>query len=289
MRPLRLSIFLPLLLFIGVAQAAPKSQPWPRWQVHDSHSTANIDYSAWTAFLQKYVVNSKDGINRVRYGAVSADDRKALTHFIDTLEGVKIDHYSRARQRPYWTNLYNAETVNLVLQHYPIKSIRDIDLGHGLSGFVGGLFSAGPWDAKVLKVEGVALSLNDIEHRILRPIWKQDPRTHYSVNCASLGCPNLRREAYTAQNMQQMLDAAARDYINNPRGAKVSDGKLSVSSLYIWYQSDFGGNDAGVIAQLKKYADPKLKKQLEGITTISSHHYDWALNAAPADTPADSN
>ncbi len=229
------------------------------------------------------MVKSSDGINRVRYGAVSSADRKALDGYIHTLERVKIDHYSRAQQRPYWTNLYNAETVDLVLQHYPLKSIRDINLGHGLSGFVDGLFGSGPWDAKVLKVEGEALSLNDIEHRILRPIWKQDPRTHYSVNCASLSCPNLRRHAFTAQNMEQMLNSGARDYINNPRGAEVVDGKLSVSSIYIWYQSDFGGTDAGVIAHLKKYADPKLKKQLEGISTISSHHYNWALNNAGSD------
>lgn len=280
MRQLHLSVFLPLLFFAATAQAAPKSNLWPRWQAHDHNSTAQIDHSAWTAFLQKYVVKSKDGINLVRYGAVSADDRKALESYIHTLESVKIDHYSRAQQRPYWTNLYNAETVNLVLQHYPIKSIRDINLSHGLSSFVGGLFDSGPWDAKVLKVEGVALSLNDIEHRILRPIWKQDPRTHYSLNCASLSCPNLRRQAYTAQNMEQMLNSGARDYINSPRGAKVTGGKLSVSSIYIWYQSDFGGNDAEVIAHLKKYADPKLKKQLQNITNISSHHYDWKLNAA---------
>lgn len=279
MRPSFSRLALPLLFALSTAQAAPKADLWPRWQAHDDSSTSTIDHSAWTAFLQKYVIKSSDGINRVRYGAVTADDRKALEHYIETMEAVKIDQYSRARQRPYWTNLYNAETLDLVLQHYPVKSIRDINLGGGLSGFVGGLFSRGPWDAKVLKVEGVALSLNDIEHRILRPIWK-DPRTHYSVNCASLGCPNLRREAYTAENMEQMLDAGARDYINNPRGARVTNGKLSVSSIYVWYQSDFGGNDAGVIAHLKKYADAKLKKQLQGITSISSNHYNWSLNAA---------
>lgn len=279
MRAIIRGLTLSLLLFTGIAQAAPKAEPWPRWQVHDAHSSATIDHSAWTDFLQRYVVKGDDGINRVRYAAVSQADRAALQRYIDTMEAVKIDDYSRAQQRPYWTNLYNAETVELVLRHYPVKSIRDINLSHGLSGLVGGLFNAGPWDAKVLQVEGVKLSLNDIEHRILRPIWK-DPRTHYSVNCASLGCPNLRRQAYTADNMQQMLESGAREYVNSPRGAQVNDGKLTVSSLYVWYQSDFGGDDAGVIAHLEKYADARLKRQLRGIKTISGDHYDWSLNNA---------
>lgn len=270
-----------LLLFLtGLAQAAPKAVTWQRWTVHDNASSAQISYTSWTRFLQKYVIHGKHGINLVRYAAVSPVDHKSLIDFIKRLEAVKIDHYSRQQQRPYWTNLYNAETVNLVLQHYPVKSIRDIDLGSGLSGFFNGLIHTGPWNAKVLKVEGVPVSLNDIEHRILRPIWNQDPRTHYSLNCASISCPNLRRRAYTAQNMQQMLNSGARDYINNPRGVQIKHGKLIVSSIYVWYKSDFGGTDAGVIAHLKRYAKPGLEKQLQGITRISGNHYNWALNDA---------
>ena len=172
----------------------------------------------------------------------------------------------------YWINLYNALTVDTVLNHYPVGSIRDISISPGL-------FNRGPWDRKLVTVEGQALSLNDIEHRILRPIW-HDPRIHYAVNCASLGCPNLANTAYDGSHLDAMLDAAARAYVNNPRGAAVHDGKLTVSSIYRWYEADFGSTDAGVIAHLKRYAEPPLAAALNGISAIADDHYDWRLNDA---------
>ncbi|MGH8456216.1 MAG: DUF547 domain-containing protein, partial [Stenotrophobium sp.] len=107
-----------------------------------------------------------------------------------------------------------------------------------------------------------------------------DPRTHYSVNCASLSCPNLAARAWTAGSLDEMLDAAARAYVSSPRAVSVQDGKLSVSSIYVWYQADFGGSDAGVITHLKQYAAPALAAQLAGVRKISDDHYDWALNDA---------
>jgi hypothetical protein len=162
--------------------------------------------------------------------------------------------------------------VKTVLEAYPVKSIRDIKISPGL-------FASGPWGKKLAKIEGEPVSLDDIEHRILRPIWK-DPRTHYAVNCASIGCPNLPRDAFTRANMEALLEAGAKAYVNHPRGAKVSGGKLVVSSIYVWFKEDFGGNDAGVIAHLKRYANAELAKALEGVSVIASDDYDWALNEA---------
>ena len=119
--------------------------------------------------------------------------------------------------------------------------------------------------------------LNDIEHRILRPIWR-DPRIHYAVNCASVGCPNLMTEAFAGDRLDAQLDGAARAYVNTPRGARIEDGKLVVSSIYIWFGEDFGGNDAGVIAHLKRYAEPQLGNRLKSLKAISDHRYDWSLN-----------
>jgi hypothetical protein len=167
-------------------------------------------------------------------------------------------------------DLYNEETVVLVLNHYPVASIRDID---------GGLFRLGPWNEQVLTVEGRALSLNDIEDRILRPIWR-DPLTHYGLNCASLGCPNLWPAAFTGANVATALASNARDYVNNPAHVSVSGGALEVSTIYIWYQTDFGGDDAGVIAHLMIYAKPGLRAALAGVKGISGHQYDWRLNDA---------
>ena len=153
-----------------------------------------------------------------------------------------------------------------------VKSIRDIDISPGL-------FSDGPWGKKLVSVEGEDISLDDIEHRILRPVWK-DPRVHYGVNCASIGCPNLQPEAFTAENSDELLDKGAREFVNSPRGARIENGKLTVSSIYVWFKSDFGGTDAGVIDHLKKYAQPGLRTQLEKIDRISDNQYDWTLNDA---------
>ena len=156
----------------------------------------------------------------------------------------------------------------MVLKNYPVDSIRDIR-----SGF----FSAGPWGLELTRVEGQALTLDDIEHRILRPIWR-DPRIHYAVNCASLGCPNLQAQAFSASNSDALLDKGAREYINHPRGAQVVGGELVVSSIYEWFKSDFGGNDNGVIGHLKSYANSTLADSLDKINEIEDDRYDWRLN-----------
>ncbi|MGB6971054.1 MAG: DUF547 domain-containing protein, partial [Desulfobulbales bacterium] len=154
--------------------------------------------------------------------------------------------------------------------HYPVKSIRDIDISPGI-------FSSGPWDAKLLSIEGEKISLNDIEHRILRPIW-QDNRVHYAVNCASLGCPNLQPLSFTARNLDMLLDKAARDFINHPRGVSFINNRLQVSSIYFWFQEDFGASENGIIRHLKKYLTPDNLKRLDAVHKKIRHQYDWSLN-----------
>ena len=129
-----------------------------------------------------------------------------------------------------------------------------------------------------MAVEGEKISLDDIEHSHPSPIWR-DNRVHYAVNCASIGCPNLQAEVFTAGNLERLLDGGAREYVNHPRGAAFEGGRLRVSSIYDWFQADFGGNTKGVVEHLKKYAEPPLRKRLEGHSGGFDHHYDWSLNA----------
>lgn len=249
---------------------APKAELWPRWQAYGPASTATIDHRAWDRFLATYVDRSADGVNRVAYGRVNLSDRRALDNYIARLARTPILDFNRDQQRAFWINLYNAATVKLILDFLPLESILDIDISPGL-------FARGPWDKKLLEVAGEPLSLNDIEHRILRPIWR-DPRLHYAVNCASIGCPNLQPMAFTAANGEALLDAAARAYINHRRGARIEDGRLIVSKIYAWFTSDFGDNEEAVIRHLSRYAAEPLKKALEGRTTIDDYEYDWGLN-----------
>ncbi len=235
-----------------------------------SGSADSVDHSAWGAFLSSYVRPGSDGVNRVAYGSVSAADKQALKGYLAMLESSDPTSLTRDAQMAFWINLYNAKTVDLVVDAYPVSSIKRIK---------GGLFNNGPWDEKVMNVAGRPLSLNDVEHGILRPVWNNDPRIHYAVNCASIGCPNLALQPFTSANLASMLDQSARDFINHPRGADVSGGRLVVSSIFAWYQSDFGGSDAGVIDHMKQYASGPLASGLASVSSISDDRYDWNLNA----------
>jgi hypothetical protein len=241
---------------------------------HNPQSTLSIDHATWNRLLAAYVVQSPDGVNRFRYGQVTPADREALEGYIGELAAVAVSSINRSEQMAYWMNFYNALTIKVILDHYPVDSIRDIDISPGL-------FANGPWGKKLVRVEGEALSLDDMEHRILRPIWK-DPRVHYGVNCASIGCPNLQPTAFTSDNLDAQLEAGARAYVNHPRGARVETGTLTVSSIYEWFKVDFGSSDAGVIDHLKRYANPGLLAALEKLDRISRDQYDWSLNDADA-------
>lgn len=234
-----------------------------------------VNHAVWDRLLKTYIKPGADGINRVDYAAFRSTGQGDLKLYIRSLEKIDPQTLDRREQFAFLANLYNAKTIDIVLDHYPVKSIKDISLGGGLFSS----FTGGPWKAKVVTVRGVELSLDDIEHGILRPMFK-DPRAHYSVNCASLGCPNLQTEAFTGAKLDAQLDAAARAFINHPRGANVTREGLVVSSIYSWFKADFGNSDAGVIAHLRKYASPELSAKLKTVTSIAKHQYDWSLNDA---------
>ena len=272
-RWLFLTVMTLALLVAQTAGAAPKADLWPRWEKNDPANKQKVDHSAWDAFLKKYIVAPHpSGINRVNYATVAPEDHTALANYVKSLESVAVSGYSRAEQRAYWINLYNAMTVELILTRFPVKSIRDINISPGL-------FSSGPWGAKLMTVEGEKLALDDIEHRILRPIWK-DNRIHYAVNCASLGCPNLQPAAFTAENTESLLERGAREYVNHRRGVSLQSGKLKVSSLYVWFQEDFGGSAEGLMEHWAKYAGKTLADALLSYSGGLEHDYDWRLNDA---------
>ncbi|MFN7193460.1 MAG: DUF547 domain-containing protein [Rhodospirillales bacterium] len=269
-------ILLAVALMLGLVQTAsgaPKAEAWEFWRAHDATSTQSIDHAQWSRLLATYRSEGKDGIARFAYGSVSVADRAALQAYLAALQAVAPRTLSRPQQKAYWINLYNAATVETILTRYPVASIRDIRTSPGL-------FAVGPWGAKILRVENQALSLDDIEHRILRPLW-QDPRIHYALNCAALGCPNLDAEAFEADRLDTQLDAAARRFVASPRGVRVGPRGLVLSSIYDWFKEDFGADEAGLRAHLLGYATAETRAALERGAPIASYSYDWALNAAP--------
>jgi hypothetical protein len=254
------------------AKAAPLAadDAWERWRPAAEVTTLEVDHAPWRALLQAYLdSNHPSGINRFAYDAVTVADRQRLGSYIDSLAMLPVARLTPLQQQAYWINLYNAVTVQVVLEHPGVSSIREIRSGW---------FSPGPWDLKLVEVNGVALTLNDIEHRILRPIFG-DPRVHFAVNCASIGCPNLGAEPYVADKLDLQLDTAARAFINHPRGASISDNRLTLSSIFKWYGEDFGESVAGQLNWIAAYARPDLAEKLAGWDGSIRYEYDWRLNA----------
>ncbi|MGE3915874.1 MAG: DUF547 domain-containing protein [Hyphomicrobiaceae bacterium] len=238
--------------------------------------------TAFDALLAEYVSEQPDGINRVDYArwSMTRKDRDHLHEVIADLETRQPSRMTRDEYLAYWINIYNAVTLQVVLGAYPVASIRDIRS----DGLLDPKAYFGPWRTKRVTVEGRRYSLDDIEHVAVRPVSK-DPRVHYAVNCASLGCPSLRPRAWRAATLAVDLDQAARAFINNPRGVRiVGPGKLHVSSIYTWFESDFA-SDGGVLAHVRKFADPPLADAIDRGASIVDSSYDWTLNESAPRAP----
>jgi hypothetical protein len=264
------SIVLGLLAFSAHAVlGAPQAELWPRWEAHDPVSATRVDHDEWGRFLDEYLVTGHpSGVNRVDYEAVTSSDKARLDAYVAALEGVAVSELNRDEQLAYWINLYNAATVALIVDNHPVDSIRDIKPG---------IFASGPWDMKILEVEGETMSLNDVEHRVIRPVW-QDNRIHYVVNCASIGCPNLYPEPLTADNWPAVLEESAHDYAGHPRGVRFDGSRLVLSSIFDWYVADFGGDLDGVIDHLGAYVDAEISRRLRDYTGRVTYEYDWSIN-----------
>lgn len=258
-------------LFLSFATNHALATQTDTWTRSNEASAAQIDHSRWQAILARYLdAHHASGVNLFNYRGVKEEDRKQLQAYLQNLQKIDPRSYRKAEQKAYWINLYNALTVDLILRHYPVKSITKLG-----SSF----FAFGPWDDDIAVVAGHTLTLNDIEHKILRPIWR-DPRLHYAVNCASYSCPNLAADAYTSSNLESLLEQGARAYVNHARGLAFEGEDLKLSSIYKWYQEDFG-NEIQLIQHLIHYAEPELKKRLQRFKAQGGDldfDYNWGLN-----------
>ncbi len=236
-----------------------------RFLEHNPESAEVIDHSIWDEFLQKYLAMDVSGVALFRYRAVGSEDIAILQNYIHSLEGVVTSTLNKKEQLAFWINLYNALTVQLIIKSEPVESIRDLDA---------------PWSTPVTRVNGIDLTLSNIENNIIRPVYG-DNRIHYAVNCASIGCPNLAMKAYTGERLEEMLESAARDYITHPRGVRFTrKNKVIVSKIYGWYRKDFGSDEEAILNHIRQYSDEKLYRALEGKTSIRKYRYDWSLNIA---------
>ncbi len=183
-----------------------------------------------------------------------------LEQYLVDLDGVtkdEFDKFSRDQQLAFLINLYNAQTIKLIIMNYPVDSIKNL----------GGLFSS-PWGKKFFNLFGKKSTLDTIEHKIIRPQFKE-PRIHFAVNCASIGCPSLRQVAFTATKLEEQLEQATKDFLNNRAKNYIKHGILYLSKIFDWYEDDFNG----VMGFVSKYKS-EWNKSLD----IEHLKYDWLLN-----------
>ncbi|MGI9278406.1 MAG: DUF547 domain-containing protein [Endozoicomonas sp.] len=260
-------IVVPLLL-AGQVEAAPEKDYWAFWDKSDESNRQEVDHSQWQYIIDKYLrYSDKYKMYVFVYGGVSRENYARLQTYLKGMSGIDPRELRKKEQLAYWINLYNALTVELILKNYPVKSITRLGKGW---------FRTGPWKDKVINIQGQPVSLHDIEHRIIRPLWNT-PRIHYAINCASIGCPDLAPKTYKSSEIEAQLDEAGTRFINQNKGVNFVGGRLVLSKIFYWYGSDFGGKD-GVMKELLRFSDPKMRKRIEDYQGGISYHYNWKLN-----------
>lgn len=210
-----------------------------------------LDHALWDGILRKYV--SAKG--KVNYKGIKADKNFAAYLQLLKANPVKKD-WPRNKQLAHWINVYNAFTIKLITDNYPIASITKLNGGK-------------PWDQKWIKLGDKTYSLNEIENEIIRPQFK-DARIHFAVNCAAASCPPILNRAWTASNLNSNLERQTKLFINNTAFNTIGEKGIKVSKIFDWYKEDFGD----LITYINKYADTSVKSD----ATINFNEYDWALN-----------
>ncbi|MEY3239175.1 MAG: hypothetical protein RIR11_613 [Bacteroidota bacterium] len=212
---------------------------------------AQPNYALYDSLLQKYVSNNGD----VKYKALQAE-RAILDSVVAQFQAIAPQkEWSKNERLAYWINAYNLFTVQLIVNNYPVKKITNLDGGK-------------TWDIKRIEIDGKKYSLNQIENEILRPQFK-DARIHFAINCAAESCPPLHNRAFTAENVQSLLDKRTRKFIRSSANT-LTESNIKISKIFDWYSSDFGD----IVTFLNKYAAVKIKTDAK----VEYKEYIWNIN-----------
>ncbi|SDX64322.1 DUF547 domain-containing protein [Hymenobacter psychrophilus] len=217
-------------------------------------AAAAFDHSAFDRLLKKYV----DARGRVNYKGFRSEEKDFDAYLARLSQNPPKATDAQAEQMAFWINAYNAYTIRLILDNYPLKSIKDI---------------GEPWKKVFFSIGGTKMSLDDIEHGILRKKF-DDPRIHFALVCASISCPPLRPEAYTAARLSAQLDAQGRAFLNDTGKNKLNAQSAQLSNYFNWYKDDWNKNGQSVVKWVNKYA----KTNISDNTKIGYLDYNWNLN-----------
>ncbi|RDY59410.1 DUF547 domain-containing protein [Flagellimonas nanhaiensis] len=219
-----------------------------------SLSSSSPSHDDWNNLLQQYV--DEDG--NVNYSGFKKDEAR-LDSYLELLShNPPSGSWKKNEKLAYYINLYNAATVKLIVDHYPVNSIKDI---------------SGRWKKNWIQIGKITTSLNDIEHKILRKM--DEPRIHFAINCASYSCPKLLNVAFTPQNMEQLLLKTTMDFVNDPTRNQFEENSAKLSKIFRWYKSDFTQKSS-----LLEYINEYLENPIATDARIEYLDYDWSLNEA---------
>ena len=211
-----------------------------------------FDHLAWNNFLQKHVDNN----GNVNYATINADESELKTYLNQFVNNPPKNSWTKNEKLAYWINAYNAFTIKLIIDNYPLKSIKDIK---------------NPWDKKFILIDGALISLNHIEHEILRKM--DEPRIHFAINCASVSCPKLLNEAFEAAKLDSQLTNATKSFINNPKKNNLAMDHVEISKIFKWFNKDFE-KKGSIIDFLNAYSEIKINPDAK----IGYLDYNWNLN-----------
>ena len=227
-------------------------------------SFGDFNHSKFDALLKEHV---SDG--RVDYGALKNDKR--LNNYLSSIATADSSELETQNQNvAFWTNVYNAYTLKLIADHFPIDSIMDIKVkGH-----------PSPWDVPFATVANKNYTLNQIENEVIRPNWP-DPRIHYALVCAANSCPQLRSEAYVAEDLDKQLDEQGRWFLTHRNSFDHKARTATLSKVYEWYSVDFGNSPQDTLRTIATHAEPSIRQELTQNSKawkVSFSEWDWALN-----------
>ena len=237
----------------------------PHWQVSNEVSTEKVNHQPLDDLLSIYVTESPE-LREVNYSGFTQQDKQKLTRYLQYLQSLDPRNFNKNEQLAYWVNLYNGLIIKLILDNYPVTSVRKI--GDGFTG---------PWNIKLATIAGESITLNKIEHGILRPIW-QDNRIHYVINCASIGCPDLPLVAFSSDHIDQQLNTAAMRFVSQRKGLNIANDTMTLSGIYTWFSDDFGDSTLDTLNHIKKFATAEQQQAITQFSGDVEFDYNWGLN-----------
>jgi hypothetical protein len=240
-----------------------------------SPAFASVDNTEFTALLKD---NVKDG--RVNYKAIKQDPR--LGNYLSQLSKTDPKTLSGKDEMAFWLNVYNAFTLKVICDHYPLKSITDLNSPGGAGGLIFATIAKSTiWDKQTIEINGKKYSLNGVENDILRP--KGDPRVHFAMVCAAKSCPPLRNEAFEGAKLNEQLEDQGRDFLAQSKKNSFDFSKKTcqISNIFNWFKGDFEKTGKSVLQYVSRFL-PKDQGDIllanAGSFSINHTDYDWSLN-----------